>query len=154
MMVFIWVFCHLSLPCSTLWHHYPGVCARLHGAGLETANLHRRCWHHRLLCGLPWGHRWRAGEVARGQHQGCQREGLQGESILTQIQRSVEFKDLKDNFISKVLSLGVRPEGELEVPVPGAGSQHSRCRHPITAQWHLPVWGVDHCCARLVRPPV
>lgn len=42
------------------------------------------------------------------------------------------------------LSPGVWPEGEQEVPVPGASSQHGRCRHPIAAQWYLPVWGVDH----------
>lgn len=105
-MLLIWVLCHRSLSCSTLWHHCPGVCARLHGAGLETAELHRRCWHHRLLCGLPWGHRWRAWEVAWGQHQGCQWEGLQGELILISTQIwlcSVNIKDLQAS-LSKAFS--------------------------------------------------
>lgn len=74
-------FCRLSLPCSSLRHLRPGVCARLHGAGLEAAELHRRRGYHRLLLGLPRGRRRRAGEVARGQHQGRQREGLQGGSV-------------------------------------------------------------------------
>lgn len=29
---------------------------------------------------------------------------------------------------------GVRPEGEQEVPVPGAGGQHGGRRHPVAAQ--------------------
>lgn len=75
--VLITVFCP-SLTCSTLRHLCSGVCEGLHGAGLEAADLHRRRRHHRLLCGLPWGHWWRSREVAWGQHQGGQREGLQG----------------------------------------------------------------------------
>lgn len=75
-------FCHLSVSYSSLWHHCPGVCAWLHGAGLEAANLHRRRWHHRLLRRLPWGDWWCARQVAWSQHQGCQWEGVQGEFIV------------------------------------------------------------------------
>lgn len=148
--VFIWVFCHHSFPCSTLWHQCPGVCAWLHGAGLETANLHRRCWHHRILCGLPWGHRWRSREVAWSQHKGRQWEGLQGEHMWNTKYKWV-LKAWAKFWLHVCLTAGVRPEGESEVPVPSASSQHGRCRHPIHAQWHLPVWGVDHRCARLGR---
>lgn len=71
--------CNPSIPCSTLWHHRAGERPGLHGAGLETADLHR--WHgrHRLLCGLPRGGRRRAGKVAWGERTSHQWEGLQGE---------------------------------------------------------------------------
>ena len=150
----IWVLC-LSLTYSTLWHHYSGVRARLHGAVLETANLHRRCWHHRLLRWLPWGHRWCAGEVAWGQHQGCQREGLQGELMRTHLHPGVliSWQMYEGGCVFLSLCPGVWPARKQEVPVPGASSQHGRCWHPITAQQHLPVRGVDHCSTRLVGPP-
>lgn len=87
-----WSLCRRSLSHPALRHHRAGVRARLHGAGLEAAHLHRRRRHHRLLRGLPRGDRRRAGQVARGQHPGHQREGLQGEpkkQVLNKIQEFV-----------------------------------------------------------------
>lgn len=72
--------CHPSIPYPSLWHHRAGERARLHGPGLETAHVHRRCGHHRVLRGLPRGHRRGVGEVARGQHKGSQRASLPSES--------------------------------------------------------------------------